>query len=492
MSSHIKILRYIIVNIYILIAYDASGQWITGNIDTITNNKSTNYAISPNSIAIDDHNTIHVVWQKRDVASIPESWRVYYSRKFVNGTWSIPIPISDTLQKSGYPSIVVASKLGKLFVTYVKSLNNFVSQISVAVADENLKWQSVNITNDSVQNTWPSIAIGERENVHIAWLGMDSLHVEKTKYSNNKSGVWKTFTLNDGNLGDNYYAVPSISISPDGLANILYVSVIGNLRRNIHAVNFDTAISQWKYDLLPEAINGSGILKISKKGKLNYVFNRTEGFQFPFKVYYTYKNNKADWTSPELIEDKFDGFCTSVEVDNEDNVHVCLDSLELAFKMGKAYYATNKSGTWKLSPISNEGETFFSCFKLGKNGLGHVIASTEESPDHSELVHFESANSLIGIHQIISDYFKDFFLSQNYPNPFNPSTTITFKIPRSQHVEISIHDVLGKKINTVTNKMFSSGIHNLKFQSSNIPSGIYFYKILTTNFSETKKLVILK
>jgi len=484
-------LSYIIVNLSILYASNISAQWITGKIDTITHNKSINYAVSPNSIAIDNQNTIHVVWQKREIESVPESWRVYYSRKIVNGNWSSPVPISDTLQKSVYPSIVVANKLRKLFVTYVKSLNNFVSRIAVAVADEKLKWQSINLTNDSVQNTWPSIAIDKNENIHVAWLGFDSLFLNKIKYSNNKNGVWKTLTLNDSFVGDNYYAVPSLSISPLGKVNILYLSIVGGQPRNVYAENENLG-TEWNFELLPASINGSGILKISKKGKLNYIFNYSKDFQFPVHVYYTSKESKlSEWTSPELIPE-FDGVCTSVELDDDDFMHLSLDSLELAFKTGKVYYATNRSGFWRSSPVSNKGLTYFSSFKLDIKGFGHVISSNQLTFNSSELVHFMSENSLTGIKNNSTNYLEDYNLFQNYPNPFNSYTVIEFSIPKSQRVKITIYNVLGEEIRILTKENFGSGIHKINFDSAYLSSGIYFYKIETKFFSSAKKMLLIK
>ncbi|MBK8552002.1 MAG: hypothetical protein IPL53_13425 [Ignavibacteria bacterium] len=75
----------------------------------------------------------------------------------------------------------------------------------------------------------------KEENIHIAWLGMDSLHNNKVKYSNNKNGFWKPILWTIIFFGDNYYAVPSLSISPSGRANILYLSVIDGINRNVHA-----------------------------------------------------------------------------------------------------------------------------------------------------------------------------------------------------------------------------------------------------------------
>lgn len=81
---------------------------------------------------------------------------------------------------------------------------------------------------------------------------------------------------------------------------------------------------------------------------------------------------------------------------------------------------------------------------------------------------------------------------QNYPNPFNPVTTISFEIPKKEIVEVSIYNILGQKIETLIYKELKAGKHELIFNAEKLTSGVYFYQILTSNYQETKKCVLLK
>ena len=83
-------------------------------------------------------------------------------------------------------------------------------------------------------------------------------------------------------------------------------------------------------------------------------------------------------------------------------------------------------------------------------------------------------------------------LMQNYPNPFNPVTTIKFILPYADNVELKIYNLLGEEVVTLTNMYYSAGEHQIKWNASNKSSGIYFYKIKTSCYSETKKLLLLK
>ncbi|MBT8378744.1 MAG: DUF1028 domain-containing protein [Ignavibacteria bacterium] len=85
-----------------------------------------------------------------------------------------------------------------------------------------------------------------------------------------------------------------------------------------------------------------------------------------------------------------------------------------------------------------------------------------------------------------------YYLYQNYPQPFNPNTTLKFQIPESTDVVLEVFDMLGNKIITLINETVSKGIHILNFDGSNLPSGIYFYAIKAGEFSDTKKMVLIK
>lgn len=87
---------------------------------------------------------------------------------------------------------------------------------------------------------------------------------------------------------------------------------------------------------------------------------------------------------------------------------------------------------------------------------------------------------------------NEFLLYQNYPNPFNPETTISFSIPQSQHVKLVIYDILGNKISTLVNEYKSSGVHSVVLNMEKLASGIYFYRLTTESFNESKKLVVQK
>jgi hypothetical protein len=98
---------------------------------------------------------------------------------------------------------------------------------------------------------------------------------------------------------------------------------------------------------------------------------------------------------------------------------------------------------------------------------------------------------VIGVNPI-TNIVNFFSLSQNYPNPFNPITRIKFDIPKSSHMQIAVYDILGREVQQLLNEDKKPGSYEITWDGSRFASGIYFYKIISDNFMETKKMVLLK
>ena len=85
-----------------------------------------------------------------------------------------------------------------------------------------------------------------------------------------------------------------------------------------------------------------------------------------------------------------------------------------------------------------------------------------------------------------------FALEQNYPNPFNPSTTINFTLGHSSLVKLTIFNILGQRVGTLVNSQLEAGPHSVKFNASNLASGVYFYRLEAGSFQSNKKMLLLK
>ena len=85
-----------------------------------------------------------------------------------------------------------------------------------------------------------------------------------------------------------------------------------------------------------------------------------------------------------------------------------------------------------------------------------------------------------------------FSLGQNFPNPFNPSTTIKYSIPKNSLVRLKVYNILGEEVAILVNEEKPVGTYEVKFNATNLPSGVYFYRLQAGSFVETKKMIIIK
>ena len=87
---------------------------------------------------------------------------------------------------------------------------------------------------------------------------------------------------------------------------------------------------------------------------------------------------------------------------------------------------------------------------------------------------------------------KEYALWWNYPNPFNPSTTIKYELPKASVVRLSVYDMLGREVSVLLNERREAGVYEVKFDGSNLASGVYFYRLQAGDFTQTKRLLLLK
>ena len=98
----------------------------------------------------------------------------------------------------------------------------------------------------------------------------------------------------------------------------------------------------------------------------------------------------------------------------------------------------------------------------------------------------------VSINQISQIIPAKYELNQNYPNPFNPSTNINFSIPKSGFVSLKIFDISGKEIGNLINENLTPGVYEYKFNAANLSSGVYFYILRSGQFTQIRRMMLLK
>ena len=141
-------------------------------------------------------------------------------------------------------------------------------------------------------------------------------------------------------------------------------------------------------------------------------------------------------------------------------------------------------------------------FVPGKGSSSEIIYySFSDKPDLNGMhniyyrlkqIDFDGSFSYSNTVNVTYDVPAVFVLNQNYPNPFNPSTKITYFVPKESFVTMKVYDFLGREIKTLVSENLTTGSYDVIFDSSNLPSGTYFCTMIADNFSDTKKMILLK
>jgi hypothetical protein len=95
-------------------------------------------------------------------------------------------------------------------------------------------------------------------------------------------------------------------------------------------------------------------------------------------------------------------------------------------------------------------------------------------------------------HEAKNSVPEGYVLSQNYPNPFNPSTTIEFHIPQQGFVSLKVFDIVGREVLTLVNNELKAGVYRASVDGSGFSSGLYFYRMQTAQYTESKKMLLVK
>jgi len=98
----------------------------------------------------------------------------------------------------------------------------------------------------------------------------------------------------------------------------------------------------------------------------------------------------------------------------------------------------------------------------------------------------------VGIESITNSIPNDYILLQNYPNPFNPSTTIDYVVPKNSWVTLKVYDILGNEVAVISDGYRAAGLHSVTFDASTLASGVYYYTLKAPDFTDTKRMILVK
>lgn len=192
--------------------------------------------------------------------------------------------------------------------------------------------------------------------------------------------------------------------------------------------------------------------------------------------------NLADSTLTTITNTGYNN-CDGIYLDKYDNVYISSWSPSPAKILRYDINFTLPVAIVINSGLSNPADIYI-------NKTGDTLGVPNSG---NNTVTFHNIGNISGIQQVNSNIPQKFLLNQNYPNPFNPATRISFDISESsQAVKLSVFNTLGQRVSLLVNEFLTAGSYEIDFNAENLPSGVYYYRLDTKKFSETKKMILLK
>lgn len=171
--------------------------------------------------------------------------------------------------------------------------------------------------------------------------------------------------------------------------------------------------------------------------------------------------------------------------DGSNIIRVGIDSGGVA----KMYKTTNLGTSWINEPLPLQASAnTIAHMRFIDQYHGFAVLGSANTP----LGGLIKYSQVTGITPISGNIPVNFNLKQNYPNPFNPSTTIEFDLPKGDYVTLKVYNSLGKEVESLLSENMIPGNYKVTYDASKLSSGIYFYRLTTGSFSDTKKMSLIK
>jgi hypothetical protein len=155
--------------------------------------------------------------------------------------------------------------------------------------------------------------------------------------------------------------------------------------------------------------------------------------------------------------------------------------------VGTILRTTNSGATWVAQSSGTTALLYGVSFTDAKNGTavgaGGTILRTTNGGWTTSIDERDIADAHLP---------SSFLLEQNYPNPFNPTTVIKYQLPANNFVTLKVYDIFGRELQTLVHERKNAGTHTVTFNAAGLPSGVYFCRMLTDDFSQTRRLLLLK
>ncbi len=324
----------------------------------------------------------------------------------------------------------------------------------------------------------------------------EDLVVKKIGTNGSLSLIWtKTYT-GASHLNDR---ARDIAVGPDGNIFITGHTYVSNQGANLILMKFgrdDGAVLMQK--TYNDAINNQDDygVKVSFDNNLNIlVAGGTSGFNTPSNILML----KYSPTGTLMFTKTYDHAGSSIDgmrdlqTDSYGNYYIAGDYTDQVQQTSGLYTLKfSSAGELDWAIEKNMQSNIQSMRNININSDGSLIVTADYDDAGTRKIMLIKYGSTIGIEPVSGTLPEKFELSQNYPNPFNPSTNINFSIPVSGKVKLSVFDVSGREVAVLVNKDLAAGTYKADFNASMLSSGVYFYRINAGDFTDVKKMMLVK
>jgi len=194
----------------------------------------------------------------------------------------------------------------------------------------------------------------------------------------------------------------------------------------------------------------------------------------------------------EYVDISSGSLTLSVDLESSGDYILLVTGILLDGESASAEVTVNGTSAGSVNYSGNVGAT--TIFSLEgvqlNNGNNTVVFSGATGSLGIDIVGFTLIGQPVSVER--PDRFAGFALNQNYPNPFNPSTSISFALPEMSDVKLTVYNILGQQVAVLTQGIYSAGMHTINFNSANLASGTYIYRLEAGNFVQVRKMLLLK
>jgi len=370
-----------------------------------------------------------------------------------------------------------------------------------------IKWSpSTNGYNLSVsgESRAPVITSDERGGAHIFWYNVPGPY-----------NIWKTHIDSSGNFppkealyltANNYPLIRAVSDGTGGAVISWATNGGGATGSDIYAQRINLAGDE-QWNATGNIIcNYNGVQtshNLTRTSDGNYIIVWTDGRRVNVNndVYCQKLSSSGNslWTLNGVLVTNYPTYYPEPNLinDNSGGAYIFVNNNQSFFSVARIKSDSTFAWTPNLRTLSS-GINFpsYHRFQPAKNGDGAVVVwETFNSIGGNGSGIFGASinvNGTLNIEQVSTEIPSGFSLMQNYPNPFNPNTVIGFRIRSSSFTSLKIFDITGKEVSALVNENLQPGSYEVDFNGSNIAGGVYFYILITEDFSETKKMILIK